>query len=102
MVGSPASAQTDGANESISQGPIQRLGRHPALWPVAERHGADPRQVALAWLLARSSAVLPIPGTGTIAHLEHNVAAAGLRLSAAEVDALSTGAGGLSPGGIHD
>ncbi len=72
--------------------PIQRLGRHPALWQTAERHGADPRQVALAWLLARSPAVLPIPGTGTVAHLEHNVAAAGLRLSAAEVDALSTGA----------
>ena len=72
--------------------PIQRLGRHPALREIAERHGAGPRQVALAWLLARSPAVLPIPGTGTVAHLEHNIAAADLRLSAAEVDALSAGA----------
>jgi aryl-alcohol dehydrogenase-like predicted oxidoreductase len=78
--------------------PIQRLGRHLALWQIAQRHGADPRQVALAWLLARSPAVLPIPGTGTVAHLEHNVAAAGLRLSAAEVDALSTGASRSSRG----
>jgi pyridoxine 4-dehydrogenase len=72
--------------------PIQNLGRHPALRQIAERHRATTRQVALAWLLARSPAVLPIPGTGAVAHLEENVAAAGLRLSAAEVDALSTGA----------
>ncbi len=78
--------------------PIQALGRHPALWQIAERRGADPRQVALAWLLARSPVVLPIPGTHTVAHLEHNIAAAGLRLSAAEVDALSTGAGRSSRG----
>ena len=78
--------------------PIQALGRHPTLWQIAERRGADPRQVALAWLLARSPVVLPIPGTHTVAHLEHNIAAAGLRLSAAEVDALSTGAGRSSRG----
>jgi pyridoxine 4-dehydrogenase len=76
--------------------PIQDLGRIPALREVAERRQAPARQVVLAWLLARSPAVLPIPGTGTVAHLEDNVAAAGLRLSPEEVDALSTGA---SPSG---
>ena len=76
--------------------PIQDLGRIPALREVAERRQATARQVVLAWLLARSPAVLPILGTGTVAHLEDNVAAAGLRLSPEEVDALSTGA---SPSG---
>jgi len=47
---------------------------------VASRHEATPAQVALAWLLRRSPAVLPIPGTSSPAHLEENVAAAGLRL----------------------
>jgi pyridoxine 4-dehydrogenase len=70
--------------------PIRDLGHNRALQEIAERHRATTRQVTLAWLLARSPAVLPIPGTGTVAHLEENVAAAGLRLSAAEVDALST------------
>ncbi|HTE66932.1 MAG TPA: aldo/keto reductase, partial [Candidatus Binatia bacterium] len=69
-----------------------------ALREVAGRHGATARQVVLAWLLARSPAVLPIPGTGTVAHLEDNLAAAGLQLSAAEVDTLSTGATLNSPG----
>jgi len=49
---------------------------------VAARHGARAAQIALAWLLARSPFMLPIPGTGTIAHLEENVAAAALQLSA--------------------
>jgi pyridoxine 4-dehydrogenase len=77
--------------------PIQDLGRNPVLRQVAERHRATARQVVLAWLLARSPAVLPIPGTGTVAHLEDNVAAAGLRLSPEEVDALSTGASPSRP-----
>ena len=72
--------------------PMQDLDRNPALREVAERHRTTARQVVLAWLLARSPAVLPIPGTGTVAHLEDNLAAAGLQLSAAEVDALTTGA----------
>ncbi len=49
---------------------------------VAARHGASTAQIALAWLLARSPFMLPIPGTGAIAHLEENVAAAALQLSA--------------------
>jgi len=55
---------------------------------IAAKHDADPRQVALAWLLARSPAVLPIPGTGSVSHLEENVAAAALRLTAAELQEL--------------
>ncbi len=49
---------------------------------VAGELGATPAQVALAWLLERSPVMLPIPGTGSIGHLEENVAAASLRLSA--------------------
>jgi pyridoxine 4-dehydrogenase len=56
---------------------------------VAGRHAATPAQVALAWLLAHSPVMLPIPGTGTIAHLEENVAAAALPLSAEDLAALA-------------
>lgn len=55
---------------------------------VASRLGATPAQVALAWLLAHSPVMLPIPGTGSIAHLEENVAAAALQLSADDLRAL--------------
>jgi aryl-alcohol dehydrogenase-like predicted oxidoreductase len=58
--------------------------RSAKLKPVAARHGATPAQVALAWLLAHSPVILPIPGTGSLAHLEENVAAAALRLTAEE------------------
>jgi aryl-alcohol dehydrogenase-like predicted oxidoreductase len=56
---------------------------------IAQRHGAKPGQVALAWLLQRSPVIVPIPGTTSIAHLEENVAAAGLRLSAEEMAELA-------------
>ena len=56
---------------------------------VANAHGAGELQVALAWLLARSPAMLPIPGTSSVEHLEENVAAAGLRLSEEEFGELS-------------
>jgi aryl-alcohol dehydrogenase-like predicted oxidoreductase len=49
--------------------------------PIADRLGLAPSQLALAWLLARSPVMLPIPGTRTIAHLEQNLAAARLTLS---------------------
>ena len=52
---------------------------------IAANHHATTRQVGLAWLLARSPAILPIPGTGSVAHLEANIAAAGLRLDADEM-----------------
>jgi aryl-alcohol dehydrogenase-like predicted oxidoreductase len=51
-----------------------------ALGSIAAKHDATPAQVAIAWLLARSPAMLPIPGTSKVAHLEDNVAAAALRL----------------------
>ncbi len=52
---------------------------------IADAHDATPGQVALAWLLARSPVMLPIPGTGSVAHLEENVAAAELTLSEDEL-----------------
>ncbi|MET0495320.1 MAG: aldo/keto reductase [Actinoplanes sp.] len=55
---------------------------------VAEELGATGAQVALAWLLAHSPVILPIPGTAKIAHLEQNVAAAALRLTAAHRERL--------------
>jgi pyridoxine 4-dehydrogenase len=58
-----------------------RPGKGSALATVADRRGATPIQVALAWQLARSPQMLPIPGTSSPAHLEENVAAAGLRLT---------------------
>src|SRR5258707_76074 len=57
--------------------------------PVADRHHANPSQVVLAWLLASSPAILPIPGTGSVAHLEDNVVAASLRLEAPEIAELT-------------
>ena len=59
-----------------------------AIDAVAKRHKATPMQVALAWLLARSTMMLPIPGTSKVAHLEENVAAATLRLGSDDLEAL--------------
>ena len=55
---------------------------------VAKRHGARPGQIALAWLLKRSSTMLPIPGTSSVNHLEENIAGATIRLSQEEFDAI--------------
>jgi len=52
-----------------------------AVLGISKRIKATPSQVALAWLLAKSPVMLPIPGTASIAHLEENAAAAGLALS---------------------
>ncbi len=60
----------------------------PIVKKVAVRHGATPAQVLLAWLLARSPMMLPIPGTGSIAHLEENVGAVSVKLSADQFAAL--------------
>ena len=62
-----------------------------ALQSVADRLGATPMAVALAWLLHRSPNILLIPGTSSVAHLRENVAAAGLKLpddAIAELDAI--------------
>ena len=60
-----------------------------ALARVAHRHGVSPAQVAIAWLLARSPVIVPIPGTSSLAHIEENVAAARIRLSAEDLNELS-------------
>ena len=58
----------------------------------AKRHGATPSQIALAWLLARSPVMLPIPGTGSVEHLEENCRAAGIELDADEVELIGSAA----------
>jgi pyridoxine 4-dehydrogenase len=60
-----------------------------AIEKVARELNAAPLQVALAWLLKRAKVILPIPGTSSVAHLEENVAAAGLELPQAAYDELS-------------
>jgi aryl-alcohol dehydrogenase-like predicted oxidoreductase len=59
-----------------------------ALAEIADRHGATPAQVALAWLLQHSRVTLPIPGTGQIAHFDENIEAAELELEEDELEAL--------------
>ena len=56
---------------------------------ISTSHGATPAQLALAWLLRRSPVMLPIPGTSSVAHLEENVAAAGVELTDDEFEALA-------------
>lgn len=56
---------------------------------IAKEQGATPSQLALAWLLKRSPVVLPIPGTSTVAHLEDNIGAAGIKLTDEQFQALS-------------
>ncbi|MGH9277083.1 MAG: aldo/keto reductase [Acidimicrobiales bacterium] len=72
--------------------PIQDHHQVRAVAEIADQRGVTPHQVALAWLLARSPAVLPIPGTGSIEHLEENVAAAAIELTDEEVAALNRAA----------
>jgi aryl-alcohol dehydrogenase-like predicted oxidoreductase len=62
-----------------ARGPLER---------VAARHEATPAQVAIAWLLQRSPVVCPIPGTSSLAHLEENLAAVRIELSAEDLDEL--------------
>lgn len=63
-------------------------GADSPLARTAKESGATPSQVALAWLLWRSSVMLPIPGTSRVDHLEENVAAAGLHIDAAAFENL--------------
>ena len=59
---------------------------------LAQRHDAAPGQLALAWLLARSPVMLPIPGTASVEHLEENVAAGSVELASEEVSRLEAAA----------
>ncbi|RAY10862.1 oxidoreductase [Actinomadura craniellae] len=76
----------------VATGELARPGG--PLDEAARRHGATPAQLALAWLLRRSPVMLPIPGTSKVAHLEENVAAAGIDLKDDEFAALTTAASG--------
>jgi pyridoxine 4-dehydrogenase len=65
------------------------VASNAAIERIASAHGATARQVALAWLLARSPVMLPIPGTGSVAHLEENMAARDLALAPEEIAELN-------------
>ncbi|CAG7652227.1 aldo/keto reductase [Actinacidiphila bryophytorum] len=67
-------------------------GPDSPLTRIAAERGAAPSQLALAWLLRRSHAMLPIPGTSSVAHLEENTAAAGIELTDEEFQALENAA----------
>jgi pyridoxine 4-dehydrogenase len=68
--------------------PLRHLDDGGALVEIAERHGATTSQVALAWLLHRSPAMLPIPGTLSLEHLRENLAAEKLELGEDELTVL--------------
>jgi aryl-alcohol dehydrogenase-like predicted oxidoreductase len=72
--------------------PIQDGDRVPAVTEAASRHGVSVRQIMLAWLLARSPQILPIPGSGSPEHVEENIAAAGIKLDQGEVAAITDAA----------
>jgi len=69
-----------GSSEALEKG-----GGAEALERLARAHGVGVVEIAIAWLLAKSPVMLPIPGTSSVAHLDQDVAAAGIRLSAAEL-----------------
>ncbi|MEV0385723.1 aldo/keto reductase [Nonomuraea sp. NPDC050643] len=71
----------------IMNGELARAGGVVA--EVAAETGSTPAQVALAWLLARSDVMCPIPGTSSIGHLEQNVAASALRLTDEQIARLN-------------
>ena len=73
--------------------PIQNLDSNLTIQQLAQHYSATPRQIVLAWLLARSPAILPIPGTGSVIHLDENVAAAGIKLTPAEVVSVTDNVG---------
>jgi pyridoxine 4-dehydrogenase len=68
--------------------PIQDADRMAPILSAADRHHVSTRQVALAWLLARSPQILPIPGSGSPEHVAENVAAASLQLTNEESTAI--------------
>jgi aryl-alcohol dehydrogenase-like predicted oxidoreductase len=76
-----------------------KLAADPAVAGVADKHGATPSQIALAWLLARSERILLIPGTTSIAHLEENVAAGEIALDDDDLAALEAVEAAARPAG---
>jgi pyridoxine 4-dehydrogenase len=72
----------------IASGSLAQPGG--ALDKVAHEHpGVTTSQLALAWLLRRSPVMVPIPGTGSVAHLEENLAAADVQLTDEQFEALT-------------
>jgi aryl-alcohol dehydrogenase-like predicted oxidoreductase len=72
--------------------PVQDFEDNAVVAETAARHGVTVMQVLLAWLLARSPVMLPIPGTGSVAHLEENTTAATMELGPDEVAAITASA----------
>jgi aryl-alcohol dehydrogenase-like predicted oxidoreductase len=75
------------------------LAADPAVAAVAEKHGATPSQIALAWLLQRSPRILLIPGTSSVSHLEENLAAGEITLDAEDMTRLDEVKPVTNPGG---
>jgi pyridoxine 4-dehydrogenase len=71
--------------------PVQEAGRNVGVLAAARRLGVTEHQVVLAWMLASSPAMLPIPGTGSPGHVAENIAAAGIELTGDEVRAIRDG-----------
>jgi pyridoxine 4-dehydrogenase len=69
--------------------PMQDASQNNAVAEAARHHGASVRQIAMAWLLARSPNILPIPGSASADHVADNIAAAGITLSQDEIAAIS-------------
>jgi aryl-alcohol dehydrogenase-like predicted oxidoreductase len=67
---------------------LEKAASGKGLEAVAQARRVSVLELAIAWLLAKSPAMLPIPGTSSLEHLQENVAAAHLRLSAAEMAAI--------------
>ncbi|MBO0808165.1 MAG: aldo/keto reductase [Actinobacteria bacterium] len=72
--------------------PIQGADEAGPVTEAASRHGVTARQIVLAWLLARSPQMLPIPGSGSPGHVADNIAAAAIELSPAETAAITAAA----------
>jgi aryl-alcohol dehydrogenase-like predicted oxidoreductase len=71
--------------------PVQQGDENVGVAVAARNHGATKHQVIIAWLLASSPQILPIPGTGSPDHAAENIAAAGLELTADELSAITYG-----------
>jgi pyridoxine 4-dehydrogenase len=69
--------------------PMQEADQNPAVTDAARQHGASTHQIVLAWLLARSPNILPIPGSGSPEHVAENIAAVGITLSQDEIAAIN-------------
>jgi pyridoxine 4-dehydrogenase len=71
--------------------PIQQTDRRAAVAVAAEKRGVSERQLVLAWLLASSPTIVPIPGTGSPEHAAENIAAVSIDLSGDELEAINKG-----------